>query len=359
MKNALIYLGKAIFWGLLFLLLTELAIRLLFLNPTPMEEYAGLGSRPAPDSVSVSGLEGYSITRYGEFGEVHTPYSGGDNIVILGDSFTESRHMMDWETYPSVAENLLRASGADYDVRNLGYRGLTFVDYVGLAPFVLEHFRPRLVVIQTAPAEILENPLAKGQGYYFVLNAGGDLIVKARNQKPVREKNQIEQILSLSAIRQYASIIKRFRSAPNANLLANILDDPGAADSEAATSQVPASEQPDPAERELLARKEFAALKKAYGDVPVIILMLPDRGIDKDLNPPAFREQPEVNLLVDLARQQGIVTIYPASAFNQLLKDGYSPLGFWNTGPFGGHMNAYGNRLLGELLAPQILEILK
>ena len=64
------------------------------------------------------------------------------------------------------------------------------------------------------------------------------------------------------------------------------------------------------------------------------------------------------DLLRNLQRPRYVATgLLPE--FQQLLSTGYLPRGFLNTSPGVGHLNKYGNEVVGRLLAKAIEQVLK
>jgi hypothetical protein len=102
--------------------------------------------------------------------------------------------------------------------------------------------------------------------------------------------------------------------------------------------------------------EQLRLLKETYSGSKVILLLLPfSPNIDQDrLN----FEDPEYLKLIHSAEQVGgFYIINPQVEFDQLVEQGHLPRGFMNSLPGQGHLNVFGHRIIGELLAKKILEI--
>ena len=162
-------------WALLLLLGTEVFTRLAIVSTPP------LSSKVNGGGVEIYGIEGYGIIYYLPNLEIATPYSGGENIVTLGDSYTQARHSLFWKNFSSVAETELRSSGHPMDVRNFGYMASALPYYIGIGESLLETYQPRVVVIQIAMHDLTsERIFDPSAPFYFKIDGSGQIVVKTQ-----------------------------------------------------------------------------------------------------------------------------------------------------------------------------------
>jgi lysophospholipase L1-like esterase len=338
--KSLASIGRALAWVLLVLLACEALLRLFVRNPVANYAYdEEWGRRPAAGTVVVWGTEGYGVTRYVNDGEVATPYSGGENIVVLGDSHTAAPQVSDAYNYVSVAERKLWADEYDADLRNLGAAGFSLADYVYFAPYIMDHYKPGIVVIQMSDQDFWSNDgFNREHANYFIFNADGSLGLKhrstPRSEPIVRFKNSLA-LMDFGYVRfqQIRTFIKEQPSA-------------GAPEPD-----------PSPISREEMIRIQLAALRKAYQDVDLVVILLPYVPRLKD----GLLEVTDDShgFLVD--EIQAIAEwslVDPLDSFIELGAQGQLPRGFSNTLPGEGHLNVDGHQVLGTLLAAQLEEIL-
>lgn len=346
------YSIRAVGWAVILLLGTELFVRLFILSPRLEIPFIG--------SVSIHGTEGYGIVRSLENYEVMTPYSRSKakSVLVIGDSFTEARSVMDYQNYVSVAETLARRDGADVDLRNFGKAGLSFALSVYRVSELMQEEKPDLIVFQTNYFDFMYEGFRQRGSFRLIINDQGELELSIRkpnvNNAPVSNRSQtntkrlekvIGQMLSPFSIYQLS---EHQRAAADADADVNP-PDPASQTGNALSAIDPKTVTP--------LYVDF--IEKTVGDIPIIFILLPNN-IRVDGDVPSYPKDSKVEALASaLSDHPNWHVIYPADPFNQLLADGYSPVGFGNTTPFDGHINVNGHRVLGELLASKILEIFR
>jgi len=102
--------------------------------------------------------------------------------------------------------------------------------------------------------------------------------------------------------------------------------------------------------------EQLTLLKEAYSGIKVILLVLPfSPKIEKDIINFDYSESLKI---IDSAEQVGgFYIINPQHEFDKLVNQGHFPRGFMNSLPGIGHLNVFGNRVIGDLLDEKILEI--
>ena len=335
------HIATAFFWILLVLLSLELILRILFRNPVSHFSYDDKwGLHPAAGTTVVWGTEGYGVTHYINDGEVSTPYGGGKNIVVLGDSHTAALQVNDNYKFVSVAEQTLRDKGYDVDLRNLGEDSYSVADYVYLSPIILNRYDPEIVVIQLSVQDFWAddgfNPIHMN---YFIAAPDGLLQVNhqpsSKNQGLLRLKNSLALLdFGYFRFQQISTLFNQQRVA--------------------------ASTQPNTNSyrREEKAHLQFEALQKAYANARLIIVLLPY--VPKIDGGNLLIRDDFYNFLVkEVNAVSEWYLVDPLDAFIQIGNQGQLPRGFSNTLPGEGHLNVYGHRIVGTLLAEKLEEVLQ
>jgi hypothetical protein len=106
-------------------------------------------------------------------------------------------------------------------------------------------------------------------------------------------------------------------------------------------------------------RQEIEVIMQAANGTPVIFLLLPTApSISGDTI--TMSKDSFTNFVLLAQSTSGALVIDPSPKFEELVKTGHFPVGFFNSAkPDRGHLNRYGNRIVGELLADAIEEVLK
>lgn len=334
------YAVQFIGWTLLLLLATEIFTRLAVVS------FPSFDSKVNGGGVEIYGEEGYGIIYYLPNIEIATPYSGGENIITLGDSYTQARQIPFWSNFSSVAEKELRAGGYDLDVRNFGFMGTALPYYIGIGDSLMETYKPRLVIIQIATVDFAGSKVFdKNAPYYFVEKAG-QLVLKSR---PKQEENW-QKLPARIAEQPHFSFYNR----PSIETLLNIRRsemDPKLGNP---VNNAPTSMKNRNIGQDELLSQGLALIDSTYKNIPIIFILRPDFS-KKQLT---FSYDLETRKLVTLIKQHPLWSVlYIDDAFNQTFSSGLSPIGFGNTDPFSGHWNAKGHEIVGKLLAERIAQL--
>nr|MBI2905599.1 hypothetical protein [Chloroflexota bacterium] len=338
------YLAQAGLWLALALVAAEGLLRVAVEARPFNYTYDGdWGWEPVAGSIELWAREGYGITRYLAHGEIATPYDDGDKtVVVLGDSHTEARQVNGSDNFVSVAERALRQQGLSINLRNLGRTDAGLPDYVYLAPFIKEVYRPDLVVVQISAQDFTSaDAFGANRSNYFVLN--GDAVSVVHVPAP-HQNGWLGKLMHGSTL--YAEYVNRSRVWAERELPSQ-----GAPVAAAETSLPPRAPETVGA--------QLAALKAAYSDVPMILLILPQVPALQDGKLVEQVGDDEEALAASAQAVSGWTVVDPLPQFVALAAQGVLPRGFWNRQPGRGHLNVDGHRAVGLLLAEQIAGALK
>jgi lysophospholipase L1-like esterase len=245
--------------------------------------------------------------------------------------------------FASVAERTLRRQGRSVDFRNLGFSGGTAADYVRLGPSIVERYRPAAMVIQLTAQDFGPESFDNSRPNYFVRAPDGKISLQHR-QTPAARPSFAARLKHASALVNYLHVrlltILEYRATGDANTAR------ASAGVDATAATVPA---------------QLQLLKQAYGEVPVILLLLPwtpkiERGA----------------LLMSDASHDGLIRtirdtigdwphwtlVDPSSEFAGLAP-GALPRGFSDSVPGRGHLNREGHRAAGDALASAVAALLR
>jgi lysophospholipase L1-like esterase len=376
------YFVQASLWCLLVFLTVELTLRVTLYNPPLRRDVTNwAGDLPGAHTFILWGKEGYGLTRYDRWGAIQTPYHDNkkdNNVIVLGDSQTECLQVSDNLKFVSVAETLLRRDGYNADLHNLGRSGLAVADYVSWIPPFRSIFRPKAIVVQLTHNDFFES-FEEGQFNRFILednsldlfhvyDLSGGFVQKAR--KKYRIGIEIEELGRQRWLLMRASFAESggmsvmdepFSRTANGNSNAVFDETPLSQTMNLQESpvEIPAEQIADTSVFDpLLADLQIELLLEASEGVPLVVVLLPSApyisgdGIEMD--------DPRHQQLVEFMKRYPEVTVVdPLPAFQELAFNGRLPRGFFNSVPGTGHLNGDGNRIVGQLLAQAIGQVLK
>jgi hypothetical protein len=342
------YACSMVGWIMVSLVIIEISVRVFWGAPALSNiNDPDWGRVPAKGSVILYNAEGHGITKYVDDGEISTPFSGGKNIIVLGDSHTEALQVMDAQKYPSITETMLREDGYFFDVRNLGFSGMSIADYIFLAPFVIEKFDPAIVVIQL-DGQDFEEAFDITKSNYFVYGNDGkiNLIHKPHYYTSVSSA-KVRDILNYSSM--IVNGFARFQQIfTNNGFLPRSYDE----QTVFAKPQIATQSTADPIPLEL------ETLKLAYRNIKLILVYLPYTPVYTSdnivLDDGRFQD-----VLLNIKAMDGWSVIDPTEKFAKLLDTSQFPRGFDNSLPGKGHLNQMGHRIVAELLVDQVERLLK
>jgi len=362
------YLAQLSLWCFLSLLVIEVTLRAVIYNPPLRRDSANwAGDIPGVHSVMLWGKEGYGITQYEKWGEIRTPYydkEKNNDVIVLGDSQTECLQVNDSVKFTSVAETIVRQDGYDLDLHNLGRSGLAMADYVSWIPPFISLYRPKVIVVQLTENDFIES-FQLGQFNNFVFRDNGeiDLIqtydISSGFKQKVRRKYYFDsQIKELGYQRWY------LMGGATGNLLAEIFN-PMAKAKPLVENAAPESIGSTPAENvsteiftTQLAEPQMKMLLDVSEGIPLVVVLLPTApfisGDKIQMVDPTHERLKEF-----IEHYPEITIVDPLPEFQQLASSGRLPRGFFNSTPGRGHLNKYGNEIVGRLLAKAVEQVLE
>lgn len=244
--------------------------------------------------------------------EVMTPYSSGEyDVVTLGNSFTMARQVMDWKSYSSVAETMVNEDGISVDIHNLGIPGLTIPSYIARAPYILERYAPDIVVIQASMIEFRDPAfLTNMRGGHFELDVVNGLKVVLPSDPDDFLPEQMDPMVKPN-IWEFSSLYAYWLSTKQQEV----------------QDADPKTEVGERAVRRIVSQ-ELQLLADAYGDVPIVLIIIP-RGIDTKTAPPRYEETDQEKLILEIVADHhpNWMVIYPVKQFNQSIIEGNAPMG--------------------------------
>jgi len=330
------YATCAFAWLLLVGLFFEGTVRLLGLNWRILDRRpdAWVGTMYPKGSVVRWGKEGFGTTRYGHDGEVATPHDEGMEIWVLGDSHSEAWQVDDRYKYVSIAEEELWRRHRRVNLRNFGLGGLSFADHTYRAGEICKRNpRPEAFIIQVSDNSFFASfdPTAVN---YFRKMENGELELVHRPPDPAGGEWLDPW---WTKVRLFDYLQERwwvFFRKPQVK-------------ADTKVQQLRAS-PPSPAEIAASVLAQARMFQDRVGDTPVIFLRAPkwpynDPG---DAAAIAFGALPQ-------AHPWPIVD--PGHELARIAKEEHhDPRTFANGLPMAGHLNRYGNEVLGRMLADEI-----
>jgi lysophospholipase L1-like esterase len=345
-NSALTYLIPLHMWLILVAVGVEIILRVAIYHPPfNLVRTSWFGWVAPQGSFTLYGREGYAITWFeGEIpGEIQTPFQGGDNIVVIGDSFTESFQVADNQKYVSVAETILHRDGYNFDLHNLGHSGRTMADYVSKMANYRTIYHPKAVVVQISQDDFVES-FNVGKSNYFI--AENSRIVGIVHTGKYKGKFEVADKLSNNFTFLLPEYLRDRLSALKGQptSLTQVQD-----------NEVPATPKFDVN----LAQQQMDLLLEASSGTVLILVLSPNAPYISSDHIEMGDSQYE-NLKTFLSSYPQVILIDPLPEFQNLAISGYLPMGFFNsTQPGVGHFNHQGHEILGELLARTIEKSVK
>lgn len=336
------YMIKMGLWLALALALVEISLRLFIESPPISYGYdEDWGYYPAEGTFIVWGSEGYGINYFDNYGEQVTAVDSGLNIVVLGDSHTESHQVAYDENFVSVAESILHDQNFDLNLRNHGKSYSSVADYVYLAPVIKEIYSPQAVVIQLSVQDFFKHEVYdRNKVNHFVQQDGSENSLTLVHNPPPFNDHWLGKLMQNTVILVQGTKRQRLLFGSNRQ-----------------PSPAPAAQSESAPIAFDVIDSQLKMLEDAYAGVPVIILMLPYSPTVE--NNQLIEVEPEYSQVLSyFGSTESWHLINPSAGFAELYQQsGQLPRGFSNSLPGIGHLNVHGHRVVGELLAEQIMQI--
>jgi hypothetical protein len=333
------YTLSAFAWLVVVFFTFEVAVRMLGLNWRILDRRpdAWVGTMYPKGTIVRWGKEGFGTTRYVRDGEIATPYDEGMEVLVLGDSHSEGWQVDDRDKYVSIAEELLWQRHRRVNLKNYGLGGLSFADEVYRAGEICrQSARPSPMVIQVSDNSFFASfdPTAVN---YFRKTEDGSLELVHHPPDPAGGEwlnPWWTQIRLFDYLQERWWVFFRKRQVKENPKVQQLRATPPTPD-EIAASVV--------AQARLLTEK--------VGDTPVIFLRAPGWPYDDPKDPAtiAFRALPEAHPwpIVDPGKELARLAV----------EEHIDPRTFANGMPMSGHLNRYGDRILGRMLADKIEQV--
>ncbi len=288
-------------------------------------------------------LEGNATGHFGPHGirGRRVPARDTRPVLVTGDSFTEALHVDDEETFVAVAERALQAGGQPLGLVNVAQAGQRLPRYVEQAPVQERIFSPRWTVVVLGEDDLADDSWVQNATHFRGGREGQPLrlVTMPLSGAGGRLRGRVRRWRAQSALLQ--RLERQLRS---------MVDE---------AANTPFFRQPEgpPGERSFRqavafpVRAELELLAAAYQNRVTVLFLVP---FDGSTSPPPTPYEREV-LAACAARQLSCLSVREAWA--ELAGRGGTPYGFPNTCWNCGHLNEEGHRLVGELLARELLRL--
>ena len=309
-----------------------------FIGFAPRERFDPRYDRlPRPDQPTVQSHEGFSHGRTNELGHLDETMPSPlppDGILVIGDSFTEARHVARAERFTDRLGALLHRR-----VYNVGHTGWSPINALGFLTAERARFAPATVIVQISGNDAKDLVTAKRP---HVVRRDGELAIVW----PAREKTGMAA--RITAARE--AISARSALAGDVLVAALTLLKAGGGDDEAAgASDEPSCGRPDPLVAEAMPWL-LGELGRAHPDVRLLYLPSLDYHagcVDRCAASRAiFRAAAEARAMPMIDVTEAMCAWFARTR---------QPLnGFANTVPGTGHFNADGHDVIARQLAAEL-----
>lgn len=327
--------------ALLALFCAELLLRRVCYVPRALDP--DFGFVPEAGREARWAIEGDGRAHYGPRGVRSTPGSApapadAPAVLVIGDSFTESHHVDDDETFAARAQALLVAAGQPARLLNVGVAGQRTPGYVELAPRYRAAFRPAWSVVVLNEDDLLAD-MYDPSATYFTGGRGGQplrlhTVSAATGDSALRGLWRRAKAKSALLQRGGLQLVGFLGDARGARLFRSAAPPPPAAPPRAADYPV---------------RLALELLLRAYqGRVTLVLL---PRFRPGGAHQPSDVEQ----IFQDVCALRSCVHLGPA--FSSFAARRATPYGFPNRGFNVGHLNHAGHGAVAAALAGELLRL--
>lgn len=339
------WLLKGVAAFILALLAWELLLSQLILQKPTSQTHPTLG-RIYGQGLYVQGKEGYGRTVLNELG-LRFPSLTTDpietserNVLVLGDSYTQAMQVSDEVAFPQHLNDLL---GQRTKVINAGREGASPADYIALADYNKNTFKPDVVVVQLNEADFTKDLLSDKQTFYLEKTARGYTLNENKNVVSSNELASrfvgLQSVLNFSVMRVALERVTAMQKG----------EPHGSTEVAQATTSHLTMQQGDGS----LERFVVQELQKAYHRP--ILLYIPE--IDY-FSPDYARPHATERYLAAAAKEAGVTFVSLLPDYVALYRNQHKTAhGFTNTQPGMGHINPLGHEVaaerLAEVLTPQ------
>lgn len=347
----LLKLSRPIIAVILVLLIGEAMTRLLLQSPSPQVFDSQLGFTYRPYSEVFWGYEGFARNRFNSLG-LNSPEIGQRirpwRVLIIGDSYSEGRHVALNEHFISVAMN----REPRLEVINAGREGLNVANFLVMQKRIADITHPDLTVVVLSAGRLAD--LDDGKVVTRRSPTGQIESIKYK----IEEQDQIKQILApiLERSALAAALTYRFKE-PAKKMLRDLIDTPArlVRDSKAGTPAPQPGQPLAPSRQSIDAASEKLefVLRQMKEQGPTAVLYMPHLKYEarQQASVSANSSQRE-QIMRQVADSQNIPFISAVPEFLAEQQRTGQPLhGFSNASILEGHLNERGHSALGEALA--------
>jgi len=304
-----------------------------------------MGVHFQPEKEYVYSREGFSKIKTDRFGfnndNIEDPVDKNiDNIIFLGDSYTEAIYIKRKDNYVKQTEKLLNDAGYKFRSINLGASGNAVPDYIYNASCFIQTFSPKYTVIQLHFNDLIDESLRPEHGNKVVK----DNNTFAISHTPQTQKRTAHYVAEITGWFQPAL----FRLLENAFISPRTKTTKGKAE-----KPQNLLEEKEKKEIQDIVDWQMQELKRKYGENLIILYFPPTpQIIDGKIVTEEIPAISEKRDLIFEGAEKNNVTIFNTE---DMLVKYYQetrrmPRGFQNT-QFGlGHLNADGNYIVADFL---------
>jgi lysophospholipase L1-like esterase len=295
----------------------------------------------APGKTVVYRLEGNGRSRWWEGGIRRSTApldQGPQNVLILGDSFTEALQVSDAEVYSELLERSLNGDGGRWQVINAGTSGASMADYVSYPERLIKRWNPIWTIVQVQEPDFKEDawsPTKQKRVAFFRLDLEKRLNIVSPDFSPKHNGGLLRVLVR--TLREH-SALAQFSARRIEEFIAWVEHE-----RPLFVGEVRARSQATPLRVDYCIEEQVQMLKEKFGGRVTVLFLSPfDPRDRKTLTP--FENQ-----LRRLCEQEGVSFASLSCYYStQHVPPHRSPFGFSNSGFNQGHMNPLGHRLAAE-----------
>lgn len=293
----------------------------------------------------INSSEGFSKIKTDRFGfnndRIENPINTSiDNIIFLGDSYTEALAVNRQNNYVKITEKLLNDNGYAFRSINLGISGNSIPDHIRNAPGFIKTFNPKYVIVQLHFNDFVDEALNPEHGNKIIKKENKYSIEHSIRSKK-RTANHIADITGWFQPVSFRIINNAISSYQEKTFKKNEIHPSND------------SEERNREEIQNIIDWQVRELKKAYGNKIVFLYFSPLPNImEGTVNITENSSNTEKKEMVfNSAKKWNIDTFDIEDVLVEYYQKTHRmPRGFQDTRPGLGHLNAAGNYLVADSL---------
>jgi hypothetical protein len=271
------------------------------------------------------------------------PKGNADDVLVLGDSFTEGLMLDDPELFPAVAQEALGAERAPLRLVNAGRSGMSAASYVHLAPVYRSLFSPRWTVVELRSSDLEQEAFESSRWQWFVTGDDGEVTAAGRPE-PEPALSGPRAWLRWA---RWHSVLLDYAFVRRNEVVDAMHREPPLFHAGAIAAPAPPAPKAYPVEREM--DRLFAAYE---GRMTVLYLSVLDPRHPGE-------EEPTERRVREYCERHGVSCVFTRGENARAWSERYQvPSGFANTSFNAGHLNAGGHGIAGRVLAAELGRLL-